>query len=153
VKLYCSLLLLLAGCSLAGDAQPEEEVRAASTVTIYYRFKGAPEPNDGWPRQDLHSVTITDPEQLKGLLHLLVVDSRRKAAPSSFPNGLVRFQAPKQPVVECNFVTSRQVALWHPEPPHPGGTWLLNLKDERFYRKCVALALDHEKGPVDLLPK
>jgi hypothetical protein len=135
------------------DAQPEDELKAATSVTVYYRFQGAPAPNDAWPRRDLHSVTIADPKQVKEFVHLLVLDSRRKLTLPSFPNGLVRFQVPGQPVVECNFETPRQVSLWHPDAAQPGGTWVLNLKDDRFYDKCVELARNHEKGPVNLLPK
>jgi hypothetical protein len=150
---YCSLLLFLVGCSLAGCAQaaPEDELKAATSVTIYYRYKGAPEPNDGWPRQDLHSVTIDDRQQIKELLALLVVSSRLQGSSASYPNGLVRFQAPGQAVAEVNFDKPRQVSLWHPE--HAGATWVLYVKDDRFYDKCVELARNHEKGPVDLLPK
>jgi hypothetical protein len=152
MRYFPLVLLLLFGCE-AGGAQPEDELKAATSVTLYYRFQGAPEPNDAWPRRDLHSVTIADPQQVKKLLGLFMVESRRHVSPTSFPNGILRFQAPRQPVVECNFVTSREVALWHPDPPHAGGTWWLTLKDERFYKKCVEVAQDHEKGPVDLLPK
>jgi hypothetical protein len=151
----CSVLMFLVSCSLAGCAQaPEDELQAATSVTIYYRYKGAPlNPNDGWPRNDLHSVTIADRQQIKELLALLVVRSRFQGSSASYPNGLVRFQAPGQAVAECGFEGPRQVSLWHPDPPHTGSAWVLNLKDERFYDRCVELARDHEKGPVDLLPK
>jgi hypothetical protein len=145
---FLPLALAVLGCAAAPE-QPEDELKAATSMTLSYRFHGAPYPPPS-PRTDLHSVTVNDARQIRELVGLLDVAERSHWAPGDVPNGILRFQLPGGKVAECSFHgRPRQVSLWHPE--EHGTFWLLQLKDQRFYDKCVELARKHEKGPVYLL--
>jgi hypothetical protein len=148
---HLPLLLFMAplvGCQRSAGP---EEFRTATGATIYYRFAGAPNPpNDGWPRHDLHFVTL-QPDETKALLSLVAIRSEAEgSAAGAIAYGIVRFQLPTDAVVECGFITPTEVGLWRPDGS-PGWHGMLYLKDKRFYDRCVQLAMQHEGGPVDLL--
>jgi hypothetical protein len=143
------LTMVVFGCASAPE-NPEDELKAATSVTLSYRFHGAPYPPPAG-RTDLHSVTIADHRQIKELLGLLVVTERSHWVPGDVPNAILRFQLPGGTVAQCCFHGhARQVSLGRPGEPG-AAFWLFQLKDRRFYDKCVELAREHEKGPVYLL--
>jgi hypothetical protein len=145
---FLPLALALTGCGR--PSEPENELKLATSVTLSYRFHGAPYPTSV-PKDYLHSVTVDDPRQIRELVGLLVVTERSHWVPGDVPNGILRFQLPGGDVAQCCFGSHpRQISLGHPDAPK-SPFWLLDLKDRRFYDKCVELARKHEGGPVYLL--